>query len=136
RRLRGMRRAPAEHTGDRIPDQHASGDAERRLRSAGEKSAAAATIVGVAIEAFLLPIPGPAPFQRPPAAHEAAKRAATALLDLAFELADAALGDLERVLLHQDRLRHVVGSGRLTRDQLADEGRRLGIPRLAAPLDV
>ena len=77
-----------------VAEQHAAGHAHRGLRRAG-KEAAAAT---------------PGALSHGPAASAAAT---TGAVPAALELFDPRLRVVQRLLLHHDRLRHVVRRGRL-----------------------
>src|SRR5690606_2316497 len=65
----------------------------------------------------------------------AEEAAARGTLGPGFQLLDTRLRGFERLLLHQDGLREVVGGGRLAGDALGDVALSLGIPDGAVPLD-
>src|SRR5690606_37830612 len=109
----------AEHAGDGAAEKHAAGDPERRLRRAGEETTAAALI------APLVPVP-----------RTALRRDIMAAAALRLQLADAFLCHGERVLLHEDRLCHVIGRAGLPPDLVPDQRFGLGITGLGAALDI
>lgn len=122
-----------------LPRKHAAGHAHRSLRGAGEKTAACPLRM-VARKRLLRRSGAPYPRDRtraPGAAEEAAKQpAAGGLLCLLFQFLDAGLCRVQGLLLHDDRLRHVVWRAGLPGNLVIDEAFRFGITRRRLPLDI
>jgi hypothetical protein len=129
--LRRLRSACPEQRSDSATEQHAARNTNGCLGGAGQKAPALppprvlrtiprpASRLNLSFCAILL---RPSVVEKPPE-----QAPSPALGELLLEFMDAALGNLQRMFLHQDGLRHVVGRAGLSSDFPIDQLLRLGI---------
>ena len=113
-----------EHARDRIGQEHPARGTHRRLRSTGQKATrraswhrqrcrSGASWHGATAEQ--------------PRQESGALTCAAGLSQFGFQLPDPGRRGIQRLLLHHDRLRHVMGRAGLTGDGVTDEAFGLGV---------